>query len=483
MNYLPTPDQLIGNSVSEAEFKENLKRTIEFIAELKPYIDSLVINANEGALNNILQDAIDAAAAAGAGANGWTDLLIKTQDGSTQRDINERSLKNGDYAPVLGSPVRLKLNPIKASFLYGISDPEHLDDNLNNFRGLNSQNAWDDSNINVGSVAFGRNNVPFAYLSTALGHDCVAYGVASLTGGAGSATGNPDVPLDGASYGYCSFAWGKDTVALGRISAALGQECKALSIYSHSSGMQSISGAGLATHSNTLTDESGNPLPGVVSDGRGAFTHGYRCYAYGDDSIAFGSSVTAHNGAQVFGSGINPGSPLVNSLPNSIAFGRNVDVPTVIIEGTQGYGVNGAFGKVGINTEIAKERVEIVVNNQDKVAIRSKNGGAALDLQGTLSNGGSASIFRIEYTSPNGGQAYGKTDVYQNNQNWLSLNESGDPIFKKVVDSLYGYRVNGTKVIGGQVGAIANSDGSSSDNTRALNAILAALRIHGLIET
>src|SRR5574344_2737532 len=34
------------------------------------------------------QDAVEAAAAAGAGANGWTDLLIQTADGSTQRAKN-----------------------------------------------------------------------------------------------------------------------------------------------------------------------------------------------------------------------------------------------------------------------------------------------------------------------------------------------------------------------------------------------------------
>src|SRR5574344_1454440 len=34
------------------------------------------------------QDAIETAAAAGAGASGWTDLLIQTVDGSTQRAKN-----------------------------------------------------------------------------------------------------------------------------------------------------------------------------------------------------------------------------------------------------------------------------------------------------------------------------------------------------------------------------------------------------------
>ncbi|MDN8167637.1 hypothetical protein QZK26_17890, partial [Acinetobacter baumannii] len=109
---LPSKEQFTGPRVTEQGFKTAQNQLVDYIAALIPYINSLVINANEEALNNILKDAIDAAAAAGAGANGWTDLLIKTEDGSTQRDINERSLKNGEYAPVLGSPVKLKLNPI-----------------------------------------------------------------------------------------------------------------------------------------------------------------------------------------------------------------------------------------------------------------------------------------------------------------------------------------------------------------------------------
>ncbi|HGF9477315.1 TPA: hypothetical protein ACNIAV_001988, partial [Acinetobacter baumannii] len=37
---------------------------------------------------------------------------------------------NKTYAPVLGSPVKFKLNPLMASFIYGISDSIHKDDDL-----------------------------------------------------------------------------------------------------------------------------------------------------------------------------------------------------------------------------------------------------------------------------------------------------------------------------------------------------------------
>lgn len=412
--------------------------------------------------------------------SGISDNIVITEKGETQRQLNNKMITNGEFPKVLGErSIRLDINTAKSSFRYGLNDPLPLDNNTNMFKGLTNKDAWADENLGIGSVAFGRNGASYAYLSTTYGHDCITYGVASTAGGAGSGTGNPDLPNDGANYGYCSLAHGKDTLAKGRISTAFGEQCVAGSIYSYSSGRESISGEGLSTHPNLLGGS------GVVSEGRGAFTHGYRCYAYGNDSIAFGSSVTAYNGAQIIGTGINVGSPLLNSLPNSIAFGRNVDVPTILIEGTQGNGVNNAFGKVGFNTKRPKERVEIVVNNQDKVAIRSKNGGASFDLQGTLGTGDSTSIFRIEYTSPNGGQAYGTTNFYQNNQNWLSLNESGDPTFKKVVDSLYGYRVDGTKVIGGQLNPITSLETTATleQTINKINEVIVALRSHGLIAT
>ncbi|HDG7210042.1 TPA: hypothetical protein PGF55_000269, partial [Acinetobacter nosocomialis] len=126
--------------------------------------------------------------------------------GVTQVDLQSYVALNRTYPPVLDSPVKWILDPAKASFIYGISDPNHKDDDLNNFRGLNNPDAYHDSNIKIGAVSFGRNNPPFAYLSLAGGHDCVPFGVASFVLGAGSCTGNPDVPNDGANFGYCSLA-------------------------------------------------------------------------------------------------------------------------------------------------------------------------------------------------------------------------------------------------------------------------------------
>ena len=411
-------------------------------------------------------------------ANG--DIVKSTINGNTNNpNVNMTGwnyaslVEDRTYAPVLGSPVKFSLNPSKFSLRYGLSDPLPLDNNTNMFRGLTNKDAWAEENIGGGSVAFGRNGASVAYLSTTLGHDCITYGVASTAGGAGSGTGDPDAPTDGTNYGYCSFAHGKDTAAIGRISIAFGQECKASSIRSYASGMQSEAGAALASHPN-----------GVASDGESAWAHGYRAKAYGDFSFALGSFITAYNGAQIIGRGINPGSPLVNSLPDSLAMGIGVDVPTLIM--VKGDGTNGGFGKLGINTNNPRERVEVKLKTNDVVAFRTPADGVGkgiVDFQGTLTGNVSASIFRMEYTSPNIGSAVGVTDFYQNGINCLSFNSSGDMNVKRVLRLDNYLMIGGEKIIGGQLAAIADSTGTAADNQRVNNAILAALRSHGLIAT
>ncbi|MCX3003376.1 hypothetical protein OFK47_19110, partial [Acinetobacter baumannii] len=223
--------------------------------------------------------------------------------GVTQVDLQSYVAMNKTYAPVLGSPVKFKLNPLMASFLYGISDPTHKDDDLNNFRGLNNPDAYHDSNVAIGAVSFGRNNPPFAYLSLAGGHDCVPFGVASFVLGAGSCTGNPDVPNDGANFGYCSLAVGKNTQARGRISNAMGERCLSESRYSSTDGYKCIAGKTQPTHPNyDLYGDDG-------AEGAASRAHGFVSQAYGNFAFAYGSMLAAYNGAQVIGKGINEGSP------------------------------------------------------------------------------------------------------------------------------------------------------------------------------
>jgi hypothetical protein len=69
---------------------ENARRDIDDIGEAVNEVKIVSPRYGEDfksipMLSAEMQDAIEVAAAAGAGANGWTDLLIQTADGSTQR--------------------------------------------------------------------------------------------------------------------------------------------------------------------------------------------------------------------------------------------------------------------------------------------------------------------------------------------------------------------------------------------------------------
>ncbi|MDC4426180.1 hypothetical protein NQ663_16640 [Acinetobacter baumannii] len=475
---LPSKEQFTGPRVTEQGFKTAQNQLVDYIAALIPYINSLVINANEDALNNILKDAIDAAAAAGAGDNGWTDLLIKTEDGSTQRDINERSLKNGEYAPVLGSPVKLKLNPIMASFLYGISDPTHKDDDLNNFRGLNNPDAWHDSNIAIGGFAVGRNNVPFAYLGNAFGHDCIAYGVASLVGGAGSCTGNPDVPNDGANFGYCSLAVGKNTQARGRISNAMGERCLSESRYSSTDGYKCIAGKTQPTHPNyNLYGEDG-------AEGAASRAHGFVSQAYGNFSFAYGSMLAAYNGAQVIGKGINEGSPLKISK-RELGLGYNVDIPTIFCQ--EGPGVNGAHAWVGFNTAEPLTKYDFRLGKSDTVIHHIEVPGnpdvlTANEIKGMLGDGSYASLYNVIVTHPDAGQPYATVQYRINGTEFLTIDPARRAKFNGAIETSSGLYVEGNRIIGGQLAALADlpANASLSDVINKVNQILAGERAHGL---
>ncbi|EJB8481087.1 hypothetical protein MMD98_003751 [Acinetobacter baumannii] len=475
---LPSKEQFTGPRVTEQGFKTAQNQLVDYIAALIPYINSLVINANEDALNNILKDAIDAAAAAGAGDNGWTDLLIKTEDGSTQRDINERSLKNGEYAPVLGSPVKLKLNPIMASFLYGISDPTHKDDDLNNFRGLNNPDAWHDSNIAIGGFAVGRNNVPFAYLGNAFGHDCIAYGVASLVGGAGSCTGNPDVPNDGANFGYCSLAVGKNTQARGRISNAMGERCLSESRYSSTDGYKCIAGKTQPTHPNyNLYGEDG-------AEGAASRAHGFVSQAYGNFSFAYGSMLAAYNGAQVIGKGINEGSPLKISK-RGLGLGYNVDIPTIFCQ--EGPGVNGAHAWVGFNTAEPLTKYDFRLGKSDTVIHHIEVPGnpdvlTANEIKGMLGDGSYASLYNVIVTHPDAGQPYATVQYRINGTEFLTIDPARRAKFNGAIETSSGLYVEGNRIIGGQLAALADlpANASLSDVINKVNQILAGERAHGL---
>ncbi|HDG7211750.1 hypothetical protein [Acinetobacter nosocomialis] len=458
---------------------EDGKITIQEVLKTVDFLDQRIDERT-----NAFNDAIEAAAAAGAGANGWTDLLIKTEDGSTQRDINERSLKNGEYAPLLGSPVKLKLNPIMASFIYGINDPNHKDDDLNNFRGINNPDAYHDSNVAIGAVSFGRNNPPFAYLSLAGGHDCVPFGVASFVLGAGSCTGNPDDPVASANgvYGYCSLAVGKNTQARGRISNAMGERCLSESRYSSTDGYKCIAGKRLPTHPDyVLYGDDG-------SEGAAARAHGYRAEAYGNFAFSYGTFLLAFNGAQVIGKGINEGSPLEISK-RGLGLGYNVDVPTIFCQ--EGPGVNGAHAWIGFNTAEPLTKYDFRLGKSDTVIHHIEVPGnpdvlTANEVKGLMGDGTYKSLHNIIVTHPNAGQPYGIVQFRLNGVEYLTVDVTRKASFAREIETNYGLIVAGDRVIGGQMPAIADLPPSATleDIIAKVNTLLAALRAdtgHGLL--
>lgn len=408
-------------------------------------------------------------------------IIKSSEDVEDLRVISE--LNKRIIPPILGRDTRFEIHDNKASLRYGISDPLPLDDPRNHFRGLNSsKDAWgDENNIGVGSISFGRNGASYAYLSATFGHDAITYGVASLAGGAGTATGNPDDPDDSSSqnpvgYGYCAFAYGKDSNAQGRISHAIGEKCQALSSHSNAQGSECVAGPGLITHPNDKGQD------GIVSAGNYAIAMGHRCQAFGDSAIAIGVALNAYNGAQVFGSGINTGSPLTNSTPNSIALGRNVDVATVKI--FAGPGINGGYGKLGLNTnEEPEDLIEGHVRGGDTVSlIADKASPEEIKIRlGCKISDLNRGIFDIGYTHPNSGQPHGVTTLYQNEVPFATISESGVlTLVKELMLSSSGVYVDGERVVGAKQGSI--SDATGPNNTDVINEILSALREHGLID-
>ncbi len=449
----------------------NADTTATTIAEL---LNSIVEPTSPQLLlfQDILADAQTAetnAAASAAAAS--ADAATITAGGYVKReDIT---------APILGErDVRFQLLSASASLRHGQSDATPLDDPRNFFRGLNSPDSWGDfTNIGTGTTSFGRNGASFAYLGTTLGHDCITYGVASFAGGAGSATGNPDIPADGAAYGYSSFVYGKDSHAQGRISHAIGERCDALSDHSNAQGKECVAGPGLLTHPN---EEGG---AGIVSPGNYAIAFGRRSEAYGDEAISLGVAVTAYNGAQVFGSGINTGSPLVNSLKQSIAFGRNVDVPTILVR-EPAVVANGNYGRLGINNPLPTERIDALVNAGDVVGITlpTTSATSAKLALGGLVGGTRRDIFSIEWNHPNGGQPLGVTTISQNETLVATIDEAANVTMARGMEvSGIGYKVLGVRVVAGQQAFIP--DAGVGQEIDRINRILALLKAHGLMAT
>jgi hypothetical protein len=234
---------------------------------------------------------------------------------------------SGDLATSLGSPshvgtetrgAQIKYSVDYAAIRCGGSDTVPLDDARNFWRGLPSANAWGNSaNTGLFSAVFNRNGAAYATYSSLFGHDCVAYGVASVASGAGSCTGDPDNPTSTNFEGYCALASGKNVQALGSKSAALCEETLAKGRAAFAAGYFSIAGS-------SITET-------------GTIALGHLVTAAGDGMLAAGKWITA-SGSIGIGSGVSDGSRMV--VPSGkLGLGMNVSSPTVELSpGSGGYG-------------------------------------------------------------------------------------------------------------------------------------------------
>lgn len=218
-------------------------------------------------------------------------------------------------------------NKDKAAFLYSIIDaPGGQNDETGFFRNIASVPGWQQNpaNIGIGSFSTGRGNLPYAYLARVHGHSNSGYGVASTVGGAGSCTGNPDLPND-PFLGYCADAYGKNVHAQGTHSFARGNGSRAFGTASIAMGRLTFAGQSIVAHGTVIGGTT------IDDDGLGAFAAGDETIAYGNGGLALGQYIISYGGGQTIGRGVNPSSPLVNTEPGSIGLGSNVTRPTLVL--------------------------------------------------------------------------------------------------------------------------------------------------------
>lgn len=322
--------------------------------------------------------------------------------------------------------------PVKAGALrVGGSDLLPLNDERNFWRGLPSQNAWGDmANIGLYSVALNRNGASYGTYSTTFGHDCVAYGTASIAGGAGSCTGNPDM-LSDIFNGYCSFSFGKNNMASGQKSVAIGEEGVAATRASSTLGY-------------TCTSQPSTATPDPV----GSFAIGNNVSVTGQGG-AIGKDISVADG-YAFGSGANPGSKLLVAA-GEVGIGCNTTFPAVRHKGD-----GSGRGKVGINNYRSLEHeLDIDVGNGSTVGITIDNSGSAtLSLRGLKGDGTSHSIADIIWTNPSLGSAGGEIAIRMNGRtaNAFAISSSGSVQMQEIKTA--------STISGSPAGTIYNDGGT-----------------------
>lgn len=313
------------------------------------------------------------------------------------------------------------LAPLAGAIRMGASDLTSLNDERNFWRGLPSQNAWGDpANIGFASAAFNRNGASIGSYSTTFGHDCVTYGTASIAGGAGCATGNPDLPIEAGNFtGYCAFSFGKNNNAIGEKSVCIGEE--------HLINTRAGVGLGYAVVSQpSVTDLTPAGAAGI---GRSINLFG--------QAFAFGANLSASDGV-VVGFGPNPGSVLHSNEERAVTIGAGTTVGAVrIVEPLPGQ----IRSQVAINCQRPLDpNVETRIDLGDgKVLgiVSDGFGSSKISLRGLKGDGTTQPIVDFEWNNPNGGSSAGSLSVKMNGRSTVAFGilENGTPIFQELKDA------------------------------------------------
>lgn len=301
--------------------------------------------------------------------------------------------------------------PEKAgAFRVGGSDLTDLNDERNFFRGLPSRNAWGDpANIGLYSSAFGRNGAAFATYSGNGGHDCVNYGTASLTWGAGNCTGNPDTPNDPFT-GYCAVALGKNNLAAGQKCAAIGAE----------NTVNSNLAMGLG-YGNTLQPSVDTPDPVAPTALGRSNTVGGQGHAIGNNNSVIDGIVLGDH---------------ISGEPEEVTIGYQSNAIRAVKPSTPG-----GRGTVAINrTRAVEADIETAIdlgNGKTLGVTIDDSGSARISLRGLTSSGASQPIADFVWTNPNLGAPLGELSVRMNGRSTVAfgLLANGTPIFQELKDA------------------------------------------------
>lgn len=274
---------------------------------------------------------------------------------------------------------------LKGAVRYGGADPMQTNDERE--YGVNAPSLdWWGASANRGlfSAAFGRNSLAYGTYTFALGHDCTAFGTASMVGGAGSCAGDPaDINNTGYAFkGYCSFSWGKNNIVGAEKSAAFGEECKV-------HGRASI-GLGYNARTGALNNFSHI----------GQFAAGYDVIAVGEGAVAIGKDISALGGSKLFGQGVNTGNPLA-ATGAEVGMGRNVTKATIVAR--PGPGTTTGVANVRLRTADSATAKGIEIADYDD-SIKAR-------INTQLTNGGGGGYWALQFDVMNAGAIVRGFDV------------------------------------------------------------------------